>query len=227
MIERFARTAADKIGCDKELAERLRLEILDHLSEAAQEEQGSVEEAERAAIRRFGEPQMLARDYVPVVQLRRGRSTRNMAILAIAVVFATMRLRTFVLPGNWYEAIVSSIWGQGLMFVDRYAFILAMLVILCDMLCEKHCRFVGGGPSQSFFGLNRVFVFPLAGAVLIGMSAGAGIISAVFSQMETALRGAGSLPQQLYLIPLLVLIIAVGTQLYRHVTVFNATKIST
>ncbi len=226
MIEEFAQKAAKQISCDKELAERLRLEILDHLNEAVHDEHSDTDETRSAAIKRFGDPAELARDYTPIALLKRGRSTRNMAILAIVVVFVTMRLRSFILPHDWYEAIIATDWGHGLMFIDRYAFILAILIIICDMLCDKHCQSYGK-ISQSIFGVNRVFAFPLAAAGLVVLSALTGIVSVVSLQAGAAWLTSADIPQDLFVIPLLLLTIAVVGQAYRHISTFLNTRTTT
>lgn len=223
MIDEFAQAVARQSGCDDDLAERLRHEILDHLYQAAEDEGGPPDDAMRAAIGRFGEPELFAGEYTQIVQERRSRTTRNIAIFAIGAVFVSMRLRSFVLPQNWHEAILSTDWGGLLMFVDRYAFILAIIVILCDMLCEKHCHSMGRA-GQTIFGINRVFALPLISAALIALSSVTGIVSVVTSQVGALFLGVSSVSLTLFVGLLMLLTGAVILQLYRHISVFLGRK---
>jgi|CXWL01.1.fsa_nt_gi hypothetical protein len=105
------------LGFDRRLARRVHDEIEAHLCDAVADDTDD-EGAERRAIARFGNPQVLARDYAQAALPARLRMTWAVAITMALATFALMRLRSTVLALPGMEA------GSNMLLavVDRAAF---------------------------------------------------------------------------------------------------------
>lgn len=106
-----------ELGFDRRLARRAHDEIEAHLCDAVADDADD-EGAERRAIARFGNPQVLARDYAQAALPARLRMTWTVAIVMALATFAFMRLRSTVLALPGMEAGPNML----LTIVDRAAF---------------------------------------------------------------------------------------------------------
>lgn len=157
------------------MGERLRYEILDHLTEAAAHGTASYAVRARSAIAQFGSVGEIARDYRAVIVETRQRSLRWIVVMAILVVFLVMRLRGFVLEPGWRDHLVSTSWGSILMGIDRYAFAIGLAVLLWGVLTERFRPTPSGVLMLRALPTTRGFVGAALPAVLILLSALAGI----------------------------------------------------
>ncbi len=186
LIEAYAAEVAAAATADRAMAERLRLEIMDHLFEAAADADGGPGYRARHAIERFGSVGQIARDYRTLIVETRGRSLRWIVVTAILVVFAVMKLRGFILEPGWRDDLVSTIWGSALMVIDRYAFVIALLIVLWGMVSERFRSRIFAtrwhlGVSAREFGMTAI------AAILILLSALAGIGSLVTTTLGEGL----------------------------------------
>lgn len=161
------------------MADRLRAEIIDHLNEAleeAAEEGADPELVLRRIFAEFGATDALARDYREVVAEFKWRNLRWTVVGGIAVTFAAMRLRPLILEPGWREDLVASAWGKGILFVDRYAFLIAVLVVLGGLLVDRMRHLPGlSAPRLSKATAPRILFMSAMPAVMVLMSALAGI----------------------------------------------------
>lgn len=164
---------------DKTMSERLRHEIMDHLAEAAADAAGSHASPAHFAIERFGSIEEIARDYHAVIVETRSKSLRWTVITAILVVFAVMRLRGVILEPGWRDDLVSTIWGTIVMAIDRYAFAVALFIVLWGLVTDR-LRLPRLDRTRWIRQLApRTLVMTVLPAVLILLSALAGITSLV------------------------------------------------
>lgn len=179
------------------MAERLRYEILDHLTESAADAVGRHASPARAAIARFGSIGEIAREYRALLMETRSRNLRWIVIAAILMVFAVMRLRGFILEPGWRDDLATSVWGTVLMAVDRYAFVVALTFVLSGLVTDRLRMPHRGAPRWAVQLAARSFVMTVLPAVLILLSALAGIASflspAAGNPAGTALTGLESL----------------------------------
>lgn len=161
------------------MADRLRAEIIDHLNEALEEaaEDGADPELSlRKVLAEFGATDALARDYREVVAEFKWRNLRWTVVGGIAVTFLAMRLRPFILEPGWREELVASAWGKSILFVDRYAFLIAVLVVLGGLLVDRMRHLPGiSAPRISKMTTPRILFMSAMPAVMVLMSALAGI----------------------------------------------------
>ncbi|WP_136684463.1 hypothetical protein [Falsirhodobacter xinxiangensis] len=191
LIEEYATRTAEAASSDREMAERLRWEIMDHLAEAALEAEDAQDPA-RAAIERFGSPVAFVAEYRTAVVGWRLKRMRSTALYAMIAVFVGMRLRNFFLEPGWRDSLQSTFWGDALLAIDRYAFLIAVLLLTVGLISGS--RFfprirMGDGPKSDL-------VTIAAPSVLILLSALA-IIGSIFvltgpSVMSLANYGLGS-----------------------------------
>lgn len=214
LIEAFASELANAASSDRIMAERLRDEITDHLTEAAAEAAavGDSEKRAREAISRFGTVAEIARDYRTVIMETRSRSLRWVVILAILVVFAVMRMRGLILEPGWRDDVVSTIWGTVMMGVDRYAFAIASMIVLWNLLTERRetakLRNVAPDAWQSL--TRSQFLMMVVPAVLILSSALAGIGSLFYNHaFGSGFSETSTLPQSIVAAALLSICVAV------------------
>ena len=79
---------------DPQLSRRVRREIEDHLLEAIANDEGpNQSEAARRAIARFGDPQLIVRQYAPLSLLQQTRRVGGILVLSIAVILVLMKGR--------------------------------------------------------------------------------------------------------------------------------------
>lgn len=177
MIDEFATSVSSKLSFDPDLASRLKHEISDHLHEALGASNKSGADSAALAIKRFGNTDSLVAEFVRISLIRRARIVKYTTLFAIVFVFATMRIRSLITSPDSMETLFSSLPGNLVMIVDRYAFLFAILVILGNWLFEMaHSRkdLMRDENNNSY----KVSLFVLSvGAVLIVMSALSGVLS--------------------------------------------------
>lgn len=126
-----------RLAFDRSLARQVRQEIEDHLVEAvAADAAGDAATAERRAVARFGAPEMIAAQFIPVSVARQTRRTGVAVILVLAACFAAMKARI-----AWYMMIqwsladevkaISAFVGA----IDVAAFWLAVVIGTAGCLC--------------------------------------------------------------------------------------------
>jgi hypothetical protein len=127
-----------ELGYDPLLSRRVRLEVEDHLWEAATNEPGDSAEAQRRAVEKFGDPREIARQYAALSIFSQIRRVAVIIVLALAGIFLSMKGR-----GAWYSLMhwgfsdqTQFIGAIGLS-VTRYAFMLALAIGLVG------CAYIG------------------------------------------------------------------------------------
>ena len=115
---------------DTTLARRVRIEVEDHLWEAAAAMSGGPSpENQRRVIAEFGDPGELAASYVSASLLAQVRRAAGATLLAVIAIFVAMEARL-----AWYGLVEwkadphwLTAWG---LWLDRYAFMLALVIAL-------------------------------------------------------------------------------------------------
>jgi hypothetical protein len=130
-----------ELSYDPLLSRRVRLEVEDHLWEAAANEPGDAVEAQRRTVEKFGDPRKIARQYAALSIFSQIRRVAVIVVLALAGIFLSMRGR-----GAWYSLMQ---WGFGDqtqfigaigVSVTRYAFMLALAIGLVGCAYIGSCR---------------------------------------------------------------------------------------
>ena len=171
LISHYLDTLARELSFDRSLSRRVRDEIEDHLLESAERNPaGSIEEAERQAIARFGPAQAVAAQFVATSLLQRSRAAGLIIVAIVLGVFAAMKGRLV-----WYAATGWTVSApaefRGLATVtasfDRYAFYLALLAGACAWV---HARSMPSAFDRKrlrrSFVLSAAVVAALSGSVL-------------------------------------------------------------
>jgi hypothetical protein len=118
-----------ELSYDPMLSRRVRLEVEDHLWEAASNEDGDAAETQRRAIEKFGDPREIARQYAALSIFSQIRRVAVIVVLSLAGIFLSMRGR-----GAWYSHMQwrfsdqTQFIGTVGMSVTRYAFMLALAI---------------------------------------------------------------------------------------------------
>src|SRR5215475_10526672 len=79
-----------ELSYDPLLSRRVRLEVEDHLWEAAANEGGDAAEAQRKAIEKFGDPGEIARQYAALSIFSQIRRVAVIVVLALVGIFGSM-----------------------------------------------------------------------------------------------------------------------------------------
>ena len=123
-------SACGKLGFDRSLARRVRQEVEDHLREsAANDPTGDPLEAERRAIARFGDPQLIVTQLAAVSLARQAKRAGAAVIVVIAGALLAMKART-----AWYAVMQAALsrgnegLGSAVASLDRTAFWLAVIL---------------------------------------------------------------------------------------------------
>ena len=198
LIEDFAARTANAATSDRAAAERLRWEILDHLAEAATSSGQICEESAKRAIEKFGSTEYFAYEYRTTIVETRMHNMRSTAVYALIVVFAGMRLRNVFLAPGWREDLSLTACGEFLLFVDRYAFLIAVLLMSIGWLAKSNLL-----PSRQTRGLLLKAVpkgdlITIAAPSILLLLSGLAIIGSIFvisgtAVMSTTQYGVGSL----------------------------------
>jgi len=129
-----------ELSYDPLLSRRVRLEVEDHLWEAAANEGGDAAEAQRRTIEKFGDPREIARQYAALSIFSQIRRVAVIVVLALAGIFLSMRGR-----GAWYSLMQwgfsdhTQFIGAIGMSVTRYAFLLALAIglVACAYIASR------------------------------------------------------------------------------------------
>jgi HAAS domain-containing protein len=120
---------ASELSFDRTLARRVRIEVEDHLWEAAAHPGGPSLENQRRVIAEFGDPTELAASYVSASLLAQVRRAAGATLLAVIAIFVAMEARI-----AWYGLVEwkpdpywLTAWG---LWLDRYAFTFALIIAL-------------------------------------------------------------------------------------------------
>ena len=98
LISDYLDTLSRQLSFDLPLAQRVRQEVEDHLLEAvAAEPEENTGEAQRRAIRDFGDPRAIASEYAAQSLFRQTRRVGILAVVVAAGILVTMNAR-----GAWY-----------------------------------------------------------------------------------------------------------------------------
>jgi len=138
IVADYLDTLVHELSFDAPLSRRVRMEVEDHLWEAAANAPGDATEAQRRAIVRFGDPREIARQYAALSVLGQIRRVAMIVIVVLAGIFLSMKGR-----GAWYSLMQ---WGLSEqtrfvgaigVSVTRYAFMLALVIGLAG------CAYIG------------------------------------------------------------------------------------
>lgn len=186
LIESFADELIAETRLDPVMTERLRLEILDHLAESLAEEPADATDRETAVLGRFGSIEDLRPEFAGLAVERRSRRTKDKALLAIILVFSLMLLRTLLMGQGWRDPLTATGWGSGLLLLDRYGFLCAAAILVGERFLNWWRRIV---PKQQSNQSARAFAVAAVPALLIILSASAGIAAAFVSVRRVILPG--------------------------------------
>jgi hypothetical protein len=204
VIAEYADSLAGKLGFDRMLARRVRQEVEDHLWQAvAADPAGDPLEAQRRAIARFGDPQLIAAQLAAASLAERMRKIGVTVILVIAGILVAMKMRV-----AWYEltqwALCESAQelSETVVMIDRSAFWLAVAGGIAGWACIARRP---QAPSLSSC-QEQIRRFLLLCSIAIG-----GLIAVVISDgVLTALRLSGWEWSAYFLIPLLTMAIEIA-----------------
>jgi hypothetical protein len=130
IISDYLDTLSRELSFDTLLAQRVRQEVEDHLSEAvAAEPEDDSGAAQRRAIRNFGDPRAIASEYAAQSLFRQTRRVGILAVVVAAGILVTMNVR-----GAWYgwtqwgvSAELAALRRIGLS-IDLYAYAVALAI---------------------------------------------------------------------------------------------------
>jgi hypothetical protein len=129
MISDYLESLAGALRFDRSLSRRLRQEVEDHLEEAvAADPAGGRHAAERRAVANFGDPHVIAAQFVMVSLVRRTTRVSVAVILAIAIVFVAMRARVALYVAIHWTSSADMNVVKVVAQIDRYAFWLSVIV---------------------------------------------------------------------------------------------------
>jgi hypothetical protein len=186
-----------ELGYDPALSRRVRLEVEDHLWEAASNEGSDAPEAQRKAIERFGDPRDIARQYAALSIFSQIRRVAVIVVLALLGIFLSMRGR-----GAWYSLMQSGLNDQtqfigaiGLS-VTRYAFLLALAIGLVG------CAYIAS--RRAPMRLHRAYCEQIRRSAMFCMLAGYALLASVAADVVlTTLHLVGMKSSLAALIPIL------------------------
>jgi len=188
-IAEYLDELAGELRFDPHLARRVRREVEDHLLDAIADGAGtSPKEAARLAIARFGEPQLIARQYAPLSLLQQARRVGGILILTIAAILVLMKGR-----GALYEFLqwqFNADWLGGLGAVapaiDRYAFQVSLVLGVLGWLYIASRRAAPTLNSDYQHQLTRCL---LLSAAAVGLLIGAVILDTILGAARSVRAG--------------------------------------
>jgi hypothetical protein len=209
VISDYAEALAGKLGFDRSLASRVRQEVEDHLWAAVAADPAADRlEAQRRAIARFGDPQLIATQLAAASLTERMRKIGVTASLVIAGIFVAMKTRV-----AWYELTQWALCenaqelSETVGMIDRCAFSLAVVGAIAGWACiSRRGAPAAFHPALHPSGREQARRFFLLCSIATG-----GLIAAVISDgVLTALRLSGWEWSAYFLIPLLTMAIEIA-----------------
>lgn len=168
MIDAYLARLDRRLAFDPALAARVRLEVEDHLREAAEASALPADQAERGAVQRFGDADAIAARFADEALGRQAKRTWLAFAAAAGAAFLAMRLRREMLDGAAFDgAPVAAL-------LDRYAFIAALAIGALGWLAMRtrphlsRFRLAGAAGTLGFAAL----VTSIAGGAVIALMAG-------------------------------------------------------
>jgi hypothetical protein len=203
VIAEYVARLASELAFDPALSRGVRREVEDHFWEAVSADPtGDRLEAERRAVRDFGDPHAIAAQLAVVSLAKRARRVGFAAILVIVAVFIAMKTRL-----TWY-AVMECATDQGgplgeiVVSIDRYAFWLSALVGIAGWMYIDS-RGIPAAFTPEYGTQLRRF------AILCSAAAGALLASVISDGVLTSLRLVGTRWSLDVLIPLVSIAIEV------------------
>jgi hypothetical protein len=184
-----------ELSYDPLLSRRVRLEVEDHLWEAAANEPRDAAEAQRRAIEKFGDPREIARQYVALSIFSQIRRVAVIVVLALAGIFLSMKGR-----GAWYSLMQWGFSDQTQFIgaigvsVARYAFMLALAIGLVG------CAYIGSRRAPTSLHLayceqmRRSTTFCVLAGYALLTSVAADVILTTLHLLETKYSAAALIP---------------------------------
>jgi hypothetical protein len=185
-----------ELSYDPALSRLVRLEVEDHLWEAASNEGDDIE-AQRRTIERFGDAREIARQYAALSIYSQIRRVAVIVVLALIGIFLSMRGR-----GAWYSLMQWGLSDQtqfigaiGLS-VTRYAFLLALAVGLAG------CAYIAS--RRAPVKLHQAYCEQIRRSTMFCMLAGYALLASVAADVVlTTLHMVGTTFSVAALIPVL------------------------
>lgn len=205
MIDAYLQLLASELDFDRPLAQRVRQEVEDHLSQAvAADAAGDTLEAQRSAIANFGDARAIAAQFAVISLARRAKTAGAEALVAIGCVFMAMKARV-----AWHAAVQ---WSSGedtmavralLLLIDRYAFWMAIVTALgCWFYIRS--RAIPGAFDAGFRRQLRRFL------LLFGAAAVTLLVSVISDAALTALSLQGNEYSARWLVPVVSIAVEVA-----------------
>ena len=203
LIAAYADELARQLGFDGALAARVRLEVEDHLREAAAAAGGDVAAAQRI-VAGFGEPSVIAAQFAAARLTGQARALSTVVILATGGALLAMKARL-----AWYEAMewrladdfkaIAGVIGT----VDRAAFWLAVAVAIAGW------AITAARPAPVTF--DRAHRLRLRGYLAISALAATALLgSAVCDGILTVMRLGDATASARVTVPLLSMAVEIG-----------------
>ena len=186
-----------ELSYDPSLSRLVRLEVEDHLWEAASNEGGDEAEAQRRTIERFGDAREIARQYAALSIYGQIRRVAVIVVLALLGIFLSMRGR-----GAWYGLMQWGLSDQtqfigaiGLS-VTRYAFLLALAIGLAG------CAYIAS--RRAPVKLHQAYCEQIRRSTMFCMLAGCALLASVAADVVlTTLHLVGMKSSVAALVPIL------------------------
>jgi HAAS domain-containing protein len=172
LVAGYLDTLGRELSYDPLLSRRVRLEVEDHLWEAAANEGGDAAEAQRKAIEKFGDPREIARQYAALSIFSQIRRVAVIVVLALVGIFLSMRGRS-----AWYSLMQWGFSDQTQFIgaigvsVTRYAFMLAFAIGLVG------CAYIGSCRAPT--GLHQAYCEQMRRSTTLCVLAGYALLTSV------------------------------------------------
>ena len=191
---------------DPQLSRRVRREIEDHLLEAIANDEGpNQSEAARRAIARFGDPQLIVRQYAPLSLLQQTRRVGGILVLSIAVILVLMKGRVALYDFLQWRLNPEWLGGLGAIApaIDRHMFQMSLVLGILGWvyIASRHAPSTINSEYQHQ--LERCL---LSSATASGLLIGAVVLDTILGGMRIFYAGMSLAA----VIPLLSIVIEIG-----------------
>jgi hypothetical protein len=206
LVTEYLDKLSRELRFDPLLSRRVRREVEGHLLDAIEDDPGGDEsEAACRAIARFGDPQLIARQYAPLSLLQQARRVGGIVILAIAAILVLMKGRIALYEFLQWRLNADWLGGLGAIgpAIDRFVFQMSLVLGILGWLYIASRR---AAPT-----LNSGYQHQLKRCLLLSAAAAGLLIAAVI--LDTILGAARSVGAGMSLagvIPLLSIAIEVA-----------------
>jgi hypothetical protein len=196
-IADYLESLTRELRFDPQLSRRVRREVEDHLLDAVADAAATCpEDAAHAAVARFGDPRLIARQYAPSSLLQQTRRVGGILIFAIAAILVLMKGRVALYEAMQWRVNPDWLGGLGTIgpVINRYVFEVAIVLGILGWLYIASRRLAPTINDDYRHQLKRSLLLSAVASALLIATIGLDTILGGMRVVEAGISPAAAIP---------------------------------